>query len=85
MKNRQTKNSNTSDRRLFDEVKPFERSRCPVGVTLIAVGLVGLLVPILPGWALIFVGLLLLFPKSGKKVVKKIRSYFMTDSSKRYS
>ena len=34
--------------------------RTAVGVVLLGVGLIGLLVPILPGWLLIFVGLALL-------------------------
>ena len=34
--------------------------RSAVGVVLLGVGLIGLLVPILPGWLLIFVGLALL-------------------------
>jgi uncharacterized protein YqgC (DUF456 family) len=34
--------------------------RTAVGVVLLSIGLIGLLMPVLPGWLLIFVGLALL-------------------------
>lgn len=39
------------------------------------IGIIGLLLPILPGWAFIFVALLLLFPESGKQIIERIRAW----------
>lgn len=40
---------------------------------LIGLGMVGLLLPFLPGLALLFIGLMLIFPKKAEKFIKKIR------------
>lgn len=49
--------SMTSGRQRFSQRRVV---RGAVGVVLLGIGLIGLLVPILPGWLLIFVGLALL-------------------------
>lgn len=54
-----------------------------LGVILVFVGIIGLLVPIMPGWMFIFPGLALISPKSGrqlaenfKRKLKSVSDYF---------
>lgn len=41
-----------------------------LGVIFFLLGIVGLLLPILPGWALIFAGIMLIYPERGKRIVQ---------------
>jgi uncharacterized protein YqgC (DUF456 family) len=46
------------------------------GTILIVLGIVGLILPILQGFLFIFAGIILLFPKEGKKIIRKIKKFF---------
>jgi len=46
------------------------------GVTLILLGIIGLVLPLLQGFLFIFAGIILLFPEKGKKIIKKIKKFF---------
>jgi len=70
-----------STKELFDEIKSYKLKRLITGCSLIFVGILGLILPIMPGWALIFLGLVLLFPRWGKKMVKKILTFLRMDSN----
>ncbi len=50
------------------------------GIILLFVGIVGLIMPILPGWLLIFAGLSLIAPKLAERLKKRIfRKFFKKD------
>ena len=46
------------------------------GTLLILVGIAGLFLPVLPGIAMIFVGISLAHPVLGKKIIKKIKKFY---------
>lgn len=45
-----------------------------LGILSLILGLVGLLLPILPGWVFIFAGIYLIFPEHGKNIVHWLES-----------
>ncbi len=47
-----------------------------LGLILIVVGVIGLFLPILQGVAMILVGIMLAFPESGKKIIKRGKIFF---------
>ncbi len=61
---------------LVDEIKDFQKNKKKLIPVVIVLGIVGLFLPILPGVALLFFGFLLIFPREGEKLLKKIRSKF---------
>jgi uncharacterized protein YqgC (DUF456 family) len=44
-----------------------------LGLILVFTGIIGLLVPVMPGWLLIFPGLAMLFPEKGKEIATKLK------------
>jgi hypothetical protein len=61
---------------LADVIKDYQKDKKKLIPILIALGLVGLIFPILPGIAILFLSLLLIFPRRGEEVIRKIRSIF---------
>ena len=61
---------------LVDEIKDFRQNKKKLIPVVIVLGILGLLLPILPGVALLFFGFLLIFPKEGDNLLNKIRSKF---------
>ena len=61
---------------LVDEIKDFKENKKKLIPVVIVLGILGLFLPILPGVALLFFGFLLIFPKAGENLLKKIRSQF---------
>lgn len=57
----------------------FRGFKIIIGVISILIGIIGLVLPILPGWVLIFAGIYLLSPEHGKAIVnwleEKIKRY----------
>ena len=53
---------------LWEEIVDFTKSKNKLAVALIALGLLGLVLPILPGLLLIFVGIYLLKPEWVEKL-----------------
>ncbi len=44
-----------------------------VGIFFIILGFIGFLLPLTPGWAFIFIGILFISPHHGKKAVARIK------------
>ncbi len=61
---------------LVDEIKDFRQNKKKLIPVVIVLGILGLFLPILPGVALLFFGFLLIFPKEGENLLKKVRSKF---------
>ena len=65
-----------SKKNLVDEIRDFQKNKRKLIPVVIVLGVVGLFLPVLPGVALLFFGFLLIFPRDGEKLLKKIRSKF---------
>ncbi len=63
-------------RRLTEEIRRFRQNKTFLGLILIAVGLLGILLPILPGLLVIGMGLWLLFPRQADRLLDKLRTLF---------
>lgn len=63
-------------RYLLDEIRDFRNEKKKLIPVLLILGILGLFLPVLPGVALLFLGLVLLFPRQGNDVIRKIRSFF---------
>ena len=61
---------------LIDEIEDFRENKKKLIPVVIVLGILGLFLPILPGVALLFFGFLLIFPKEGENLLKKVRSKF---------
>lgn len=61
---------------LREEIKDFQKEKNKLMPILIALGLLGLLFPILPGLALLFFAFLLVFPRQGEIFIQRIRKFF---------
>ncbi len=61
---------------LVDEIKDFRKNKKKLILIVVVFGILGLFLPILPGVALLFFGFLLIFPREGETLLKKIRSKF---------
>jgi len=57
-----------------EEMRDFKKKKVWLAVPLILVGILGLILPVIPGIALILFGVMLLFPKSGQKIKDWFRS-----------
>lgn len=58
---------------LVDEIREFQQSKKIAIPIILSLGILGLVLPVLPGVALLFLGFLLIFPREGEEVIKKIR------------
>ncbi len=65
-----------SKKDLVDEIRDFQKDKKKLIPVLIVLGILGLFLPILPGVALLFFGFLLIFPREGENLLKKVRSKF---------
>ena len=61
---------------LVDEIRDFQKNKKKLIPVLVVLGILGLFLPILPGVALLFFGFLLIFPREGENLLKKVRSKF---------
>jgi len=60
--------------KLADEIKEFRRTKKWLVPALFSLGLLGLVLPVVPGLLLIALALLLTFPSKGGKIVEKLKS-----------
>jgi len=58
---------------LWEEIVDFTKSKNKLAVVLIALGLIGLVLPILPGILLILVGIYLLKPEWVEKIKEQFK------------
>lgn len=58
---------------LREEIREFQSHKQKLIPILIVVGLLGLVLPIIPGVAVLFLAFMLLFPKHGEQLLKRIR------------
>ena len=58
---------------LWEEIVDFTKSKNKLAVALIALGLIGLVLPILPGVLLILVGIYLLKPEWIEKIKEQFK------------
>lgn len=49
--------------------------RVAAGIMLLLLGIIGLFLPILQGWLLIFIAIPLISPAHGKKMVEKLKEF----------
>jgi uncharacterized membrane protein YbaN (DUF454 family) len=48
-------------------------TRVLLGAVVVSIGILGLLVPIMPGWVFIIPGLVLISPEKGKRIGNKLK------------
>ncbi|MFQ5706426.1 MAG: hypothetical protein ACE5HO_03205 [bacterium] len=60
---------------MVEEIREFQKNKNRLGALFIFFGVLGLVLPILPGIALLALGLLLVFPRQGEAYVQRIRSF----------
>jgi hypothetical protein len=53
----------------FDNYNPVFRT--VIGIGLVILGIIGIILPIMPGWIFLIPGLILIFPFTRKWIVKK--------------
>jgi UPF0716 family protein affecting phage T7 exclusion len=47
--------------------------RTIAGIIMIILGIIGFFLPLTPGWAMVFIGVLLISPERGKRLIAKIK------------
>lgn len=52
--------------------------RVSIGLLILMIGIIGLLLPILPGWILIFVAIPIIHPEYGKLMIDKLKKRFFS-------
>lgn len=63
---------------LQEEIEDFQVEKKKLIPALLVAGVAGLVLPVLPGVALIVLALLLLNPRRGEEVIRKIRHFLKT-------
>lgn len=61
---------------LYEEMKDFNRKKKLYVIGLISLGILGLVLPVIPGLLLIGMGLTLLSPKYGSELIVKAKTWF---------
>lgn len=61
---------------LLDEIKEFQKDKKKLVPVLLVLGVLGLLLPILPGAVFLLLGFLLLFPQQSHDLLRRIREKF---------
>jgi len=56
-----------------EEIRSFRRIRPVLAVPILVLGAIGLVFPVIPGLALLFIGLMLLLPKSGDRLIRSLK------------
>ena len=60
---------------LRDEIRQFQKRKMRFAIPILLLGVLGLVLPIIPGVALIMLGILLLFPMQGRRLIDRIRRF----------
>jgi uncharacterized protein YqgC (DUF456 family) len=61
--------------RLTEEIKQFQKEKKWYVTALMSVGMIGLVLPVIPGLLLIAAGASLISPKYGNELLKKIKNW----------
>ncbi len=61
---------------LIEEIRQFRKNKIFLGMGLIAIGLLGFILPVIPGMVVLGLGVWLLFPRKVDQWLDKIRSFF---------
>ena len=56
-----------------EEIRHFGKKKQWIAIPLIVLGIVGLVLPVMPGWVLIFLGSLFLFPKPTERILNWLK------------
>lgn len=49
--------------------------RFSAGLVILMIGIIGLLLPIIPGWLFIFIAIPIMHPEYGRKAINKIKTW----------
>ena len=60
---------------LFDEIRTFQKQKFLIIPIIVLFGLLGLFLPIVPGITLLFFAFIILFPRKGEILIKKLRNF----------
>ncbi len=60
---------------LTDEIKQFQKEKKWYATALMSVGMLGLVLPVIPGLLLIAAGVALISPKYGNELFEKIKAW----------
>jgi len=63
------------NKRLTDEIKQFQKEKKWYGTGLMSLGMLGLILPVIPGLFLIASGVALISPKYGEELLEKIKAW----------
>ena len=66
--------SQTTRKSLRAQISEFQRQKNKTVSVLIGLGLVGLVIPIIPGLAFLGLAFLLLFPRRGDNILRKLKA-----------
>ncbi len=61
---------------LREEIRQYQKKKTRFAIPILILGVLGLILPVIPGGALIVLGILLLFPLQGKRLIERIRAYY---------
>jgi uncharacterized protein YqgC (DUF456 family) len=59
---------------LFEEIKQFQKDKKKLVPALILLGVLGIFLPVIPGFAALALAFLLVFPRQSEKFIKKVRT-----------
>ena len=62
----------TSKKPLIEQLKSFRKWRNWIAIPLIAIGVISLLLPVLPGILIIFLGIMLINPELADRIREKV-------------
>ena len=68
---------------LAEEIRQFRKKKWQWGVGLILVGLLGLIIPFIPGLLFLGLGIWLLFPRDTDKFIRKFKKSLKSNHSPR--
>jgi len=58
---------------LLDEIRAFQKGKKFIIPALIILGLAGIILPIIPGLAILAIAFMLIFPKQGRESLNRLR------------